>query len=88
MNQATSTWWVSHFDSKLGFGSQNLNLPLPAMDANGYPIGLGNLASQSDCVYTTIFNGEGEHLPTGTYTLTFDGHGSVSIKDGPLGPEL
>ena len=63
-------------------GMANISgLSLPTMDANGYPIGLGSLSAQGDALYTTVFTGTGQHYPTGTYTLTFDGSGTVAIND-------
>ena len=52
----------------------------PPLDGNGYPIGLGNLAAQGYAVYTVVFHNL-QHYPTGTYTLTFDGKGTVAIDD-------
>jgi hypothetical protein len=55
---------------------------LPPMDANGYPIGLGNLPANGEVLDTFVFTNNGGHYPTGTYTLTFDGSGTVEIVDG------
>src|SRR5262245_50838008 len=76
MYQSNPVWAVGKFGSS-GFVAQNLPQPLPPMDANGYPIGLGNLQSQGAAVYTSIANGSAGNFPTGTYTLTFDGKGTV-----------
>ena len=58
-----------------------LTVPMPPLDGNGYPIGLGNLPAQGDAMYTEVFLQNGQHYPTGTYTLTFDGSGTVAIND-------
>ena len=58
-----------------------LTVPMPPLDGNGYPIGLGNLPAQGDAMYTEVFLQNGQHYPTGTYTLTFDGSGTVVIND-------
>ena len=82
MNQAQDTWYVGKF-SQQGFGTQTFD-PLPSMDQNGYPIGLGNLESKGEGVYTLVFVGAGTygtHYPNGTYTLTFDGHGTVGVQN-------
>ena len=54
----------------------------PPMDANGYPIGLGNLPSQGYALSTAAFTQNGENYPTGTYTLIFDGGGTVVVHQG------
>ena len=53
---------------------------LPPLDGNGYPIGLGDLTAQGYALYTLVFTQNGQHYPTGTYTLTFDGKGTVAIN--------
>jgi hypothetical protein len=55
---------------------------LPAMDADGYPIGLGNLPSQGDFLSTFTSLGNGQNYPLGTYSLIFDGDGTVVINQG------
>ena len=62
------------------------NVTLPPMDQNGYPIGLGNLPSLGYGLDTTVITNSNGHYPTGTYTLTFDGSGTVAVVDnvGPL----
>jgi hypothetical protein len=57
-------------------------VPEPTMDSNGYPIGLGNLPSQGYALDTFVFLGSGPHYPIGTYTLTFDGNGTVEVLNG------
>ncbi len=57
------------------------NVALPPMDQNGYPIGLGNLPAQGYAVDTFVFTSNGQNYPTGTYTLTFDGDGTIKIND-------
>ena len=56
------------------------------MDQNDYPVGLGNLPSQGYGLATCMFVNDGNHYPTGTYTLTFDGAGTVDIVNftGPV----
>ena len=49
---------------------------------NGYPIGLGNLPSQGYASDTFVFTHNGGIYPTGVYTLTFDGDGTVEIING------
>src|SRR5207244_1565544 len=56
-------------------------VPLPTLDQNGYPIGLGGLPAQGYAVGDAVFTGNGQHYPTGTYTLTFDGSGTIAIDD-------
>jgi hypothetical protein len=83
MNQAKDVWYVGTWSS-LGLAVGSLNDPLPNMDQNGYPIGLGNLQSKGEALYTTTLAGlgaNGSHYPLGTYTLTFDGHGTVSVMN-------
>ena len=72
------------------WGSQGLtqgaisNVPLPTLDQNGWPIGLGDLPSNGEAVYSQIYTGAGKygmHYPTGTYTLTFDGNGTVAVQN-------
>ena len=60
----------------------------PSMDQNGYPIGLGNLPSQGYVLDTAAFFHQGGHYPTGTYTLTFDGKGTVEIYDFADAPQV
>ena len=57
------------------------NVTQPPMDQNDYPVGLGNLPSQGYGLATYIFTNDGDHYPTGTYTLTFDGRGTVEIEN-------
>ncbi len=57
-------------------------VPKPAMDSNGYPIGLGNLPSQGYALDTFVFTHNGGIYPIGVYTLTFDGDGTVEIING------
>ena len=57
-------------------------VPKPAMDLNGYPIGLGNLPSQGYALDMFVFTHNGGIYPIGVYTLTFDGDGTVEIING------
>ena len=79
MKMTADIWWVTYAATP----SWSWNIPgvtLPPMDQNGYPIGLGNLPAQGYVLDTAVFQ-NGQHYPTGTYTLTFDGSGTVTIID-------
>src|SRR5690606_5914833 len=50
-------------------------LPAPALDADGYPIGLGS----GQVVWTPTMVGIDGRYPGGTYTVLFDGTGEVEV---------
>jgi hypothetical protein len=83
MEQANDSWWLGQ-ESAGGSSYAFVQNPppgiaMPAMDSNGYPIGLGGLAAQGYSLATFVFTNIGVPFPTGTYTLTFDGRGTVAI---------
>jgi hypothetical protein len=83
MEQANDSWWLGQ-ESAGGSSYAFVQNPppgiaMPAMDTNGYPIGLGGLAAQGYSLATFVFTNIGVPFPTGTYTLTFDGSGTVAI---------
>jgi hypothetical protein len=85
MEQSADQWYPTQLPAS-GFPYGPYSLPsgvaMPAMDSNGYPIGLGGLPAQGYCLFTfTYVYPEGPY-PTGTYTLTFDGSGTVDIRNG------
>jgi hypothetical protein len=65
-----------------GFCQSLLGASLPRLDQNGYPIGLGNLPAKGDGAFTFVYTHNGLHYQTGTYTLTFDGKGTIEILNG------
>ncbi len=50
--------------------------PTPALDPQGYPIGLGSAQSVS----TLMLRGVGEHFPAGEYVVLFEGEGRVELS--------
>jgi hypothetical protein len=81
MKYANDGWQVARASSPSVTIAQPGGLTLPQFDQNGYPIGLGNLAAQGYALTTfTLHNGQ--HYPTGTYQLIFDGKGTVAIDQG------
>jgi hypothetical protein len=84
MEQCWHQWQVGQTTSS-GFKypvSLPAGMAMPAMDSNGYPIGLGGLAAQGYALYTIVFTNGLIQYPVGTYTLTFDGKGTVQIWNG------
>jgi hypothetical protein len=80
MKETADSWTVA---SPSTVGLTNVSgVSEPPMDSNGYPEGLGNLPSQNLCLYTSVFTNNGATYPTGVYTLTFDGDGTVGIANG------
>ena len=55
---------------------------MPALDANGYPIGLAALPSHGYGLATSIYVSNAYVHPPGVYTLQFDGEGTVMIRIG------
>jgi hypothetical protein len=86
MKETDPTWFEIYDSGPLIQPSSPL--PLPAMDSNGYPIGLGNLPSDGLGVATRVFENNGDIYPTGTYTLTFDGSGTVEIIASEQPPQV
>jgi hypothetical protein len=85
MEQANSQWLVgktSPFGTGYGFVTPPSGVAMPAYDSNGYPIGLGGLAAQGYSLATYAFTNIGAPFPTGKYTLTFDGKGTILISNG------
>ncbi len=80
MEMAKYQWNVTPAKSP-GYPWNIPNVTTPSLDSNGYPIGLGNLPSQGYAMDTFVFDNQGEYYPTGTYTLTFDGSGTIAIND-------
>ncbi len=87
MKMTANAWDVTNAAS-VGFPFNDTSVPLPPMDANGYPIGLGNLPANGEVPFTYVFTNSIAEYPTGTYTLTFDGKGSVEIVDGVDKPQV
>jgi hypothetical protein len=81
MKEANSTWNVVQATS-LEYPWSISGVPLPPLDANGYPIGLGNLPSQGYALSTFVFTSNNENYPTGTYTLIVDGKGTIVVHQG------
>ena len=84
MEQANDQWLFGQFTPSGRWAypvSPPAGVATPAFDSNGYPIGLGGLAAQGYFIYTYVFT-NGAAYPAGTYTLTFDGKGTVEICDG------
>ncbi len=80
MEMANAQWIVTSAKTP-GTPWSISNVALPTMDQNGYPIGLGNLPSQGYALDTFVFTNNKQNYPTGTYTLTFDGSGTIVIND-------
>ena len=79
MKMANPQWRITPASNP---GWKNISgVSVPPLDGNGYPTGLGNLSALGDAVYTNVFVQNGQTYPTGTYTLTFDGTGTVAIND-------
>jgi hypothetical protein len=58
-------------------------LNYPAYDAQGYPIGLGDLESHNlGLTHSTLVGGPGDY-PAGDYTFTFEGSGEIQIYMAP-----
>lgn len=51
-------------------------LPAPALDEQGYPIGLG----AGQVVSTLMLRAIGDHFPAGEYIVLFDGDGEVKVS--------
>ena len=87
MEMAHDGWNVTSATTP-GYPWSVSGVPLPTMDSNGYPIGLGNLPSEGYALDTFVFTGNGSDYPTGTYTLTFDGQGTIEILNGGQTPQV
>ena len=81
MKMAADKWNVTSASTP-GWPWNISNVALPPMDQNGYPIGLGKLPASGYALDTFVFTNLNGYYPTGTYTLTFDGSGTVKIADG------
>src|SRR5262249_39382058 len=81
MEMAHVSWNIGAIPSS-GFPQNAPGATLPPIDQNDYPIGLGNLPSQGLGVFTFVYTHNGSHYDTGTYTLTFDGKGTVDVLNG------
>ncbi|MEW4569309.1 LamG-like jellyroll fold domain-containing protein [Tautonia sp. JC769] len=70
--QGTSTWELK--------GPESDSEDRPAKDANGYPIGMGNL-DPANYYRTAPFLNAGGLYPTGTYRMRFAGTGRVQVRN-------
>ena len=86
MKMAGDSWNVTN--AQTGFPFNIPDVTLPPMDSNGYPIGLGNLPAEGYALDEYVFTNNGGIYPTGTYTLTFDGQGTVELLYGTGGNQV
>jgi hypothetical protein len=82
MEQSLDAWQACTWPPSTSFPHFVSGVTLPATDQNGYPIGLGNLASEGDAIGTFVFTNNGAYYPTGNYTLNFSGQGTIAILNG------
>ena len=86
MEQANDSWRPAQVTASGVINRSVTGLPpgltMPARDSNGYPVGLGDLPTQNYVLWTNVFTNIGCPYPTGTYTLTFDGAGTINVTTG------
>jgi hypothetical protein len=77
MKYTQDGWSLSYANAVHNYVT-GVSVTMPAMDSNSYPLGLGNLPSQGYALST----GTVIPYPVGTYSLIFDGNGTVVVSQG------
>jgi hypothetical protein len=79
MKYAPDNWWVV---KNTALQTQVNGVTPPTLDQNGYPIGISTLKASGYAMTTAPFMHDGGYFPSGTYTLIFDGKGTVVVSQG------